>query len=71
VVEYGYIELTRKEPYTGATALFELPQPQWPAPVSPYFVATFRFLLGGGSGGDGISFSYGEVQDGYVDELGA
>ena len=71
VVEYGYIELTRKEPYTGATALFELPQPQWPAPVSPYFVATFRFLLGGGSGGDGISFSYGEVPDGCVDELGA
>jgi len=34
-------------------------------------VATFRFLLGGGSGGDGISFSYGEVPDGYVDELGA
>lgn len=71
VVEYGYIELTRKEPYTGATVLFELPQPQWPAPVSPYFVATFRFLLGGGSGGDGISFSYGEVPDGYVNELGA
>ena len=45
-----------------------LPQPALP-PVR--FKATFRLRMGGGDGADGISFSYGDLAQGNIGELGS
>lgn len=71
IVNGGVLEMTNVEQGTGATALFRLPLPPAPAPVSAFFRASFRVHISGGSGGDGISWSYGELDDEYIDEMGA
>lgn len=45
-----------------------LPQP---ARAPTYFRATFKLRMGGGSGADGFSFSYGDLPAGAIGEMGA
>lgn len=70
IVSRGVLQLTVAEHGTGATAIFTLPQPQHPAPVPRFFSASFKVQIDGGSGGDGVSWSYGDFANGYVDEMG-
>ena len=64
----GVLQLTRAEVWTGATVFFDLPGP-WPPALAPALEASFRVYIHGGSGGDGISFSYGDMEDQYIDEM--
>lgn len=66
LVRGGVLQLTAMMEGTGASALFQLPT----AIVSRFFRVSFAMHIGGGSGGDGISWSYGFFDDGYVDEMG-
>ena len=67
----GALQLTAGEVDGGGTAIFSVPQPHAGAPHSPYFSATFSVHIGGGRGGEGLSFSYGEFADHFIDERGA
>ena len=71
LVSDGVLHLTRPEAYTGATLFIVVPQPPPPALLPSFFRASFRLFIHGGSGGNGISFSYGILEDGYISELGA
>ena len=71
LVRDGALELTRAEPHTGGTAFFSLPPPHSGAPTPAFFHASFRVHVHDGTGGSGLSFSYGELTDHYVDEMGA
>ena len=72
LVRTGRLELDTLLPHAGGTAVFSLPNPATPAAVPARFVASFRLFVGHGDGGNGVSFSYGEIPDGeYIDEFGA
>jgi hypothetical protein len=64
LVANGVLTLTTIEQGTGGSAFWTLPMPTRPAPVSRFFSVSFRLRISGGSGGDGVSWSYGEIEDG-------
>ena len=71
MVQGGMLRLTEAEPNVGGSALLALPPLPPGVPVPANFRASFLVRVHGGSGGDGLSFSYGEIADGYIDEFGS
>ena len=71
LVRDGVLRLTEVAPNTGGTAIVGIRQLTPAAPISPYFRASLQLYVGGGRGGEGLSISYGDVDDGYIDETGA
>ena len=73
LVRGGRLCLTEVAPNTGGTAIIAIQQLAPAAPVSPYFRASLQLYVGGGAGdgGEGLSISYGDIDDGYIDETGA
>ena len=70
-VKHGKLILVQHDPMLQlamiGTIVVQLPQPA----VAPYhFKAQYKLKMGGGSGADGMSFSYGDLSSGPIGELG-